>query len=642
MHGGLSPLQLALPLAAMLAGICSAPSAAGADAAQASFVSGDFFVTWRSSSGADIMYRGIPLLSTTGSELVVHRAWEQVFYRNSLGEPIGRISKGSGDATILTVTDRTEHFHFEKRIIARTDGTLRIEYAYEVLEPAEAELQVLFNVGAAWLDGARYHASIAGQQREGALELPESGRTDPWAGATEQAFATDYGTLTVRCERGLNLLCRPDSGAMWWAQQMRRGEIYRAVIDVAIVPGPAADTGIALTALQAPERVRDGRAAFALGIARSDRGPRRISVQAQTTAGDESGPPVTVAISAEPTLARAWTPVSGMGQRTCEIIIADADSGKELLRLGPLHVRADPFIQAMPRQSLYTDEEVGEIMLRIAEDLPAEELEVIVRAGDAEPTTHTFSHHSPRIPLGLDALPEGLSDVRCQLVRRGDVLATAATQIRKAPPKPNEVKIDHATGSLIADGLPFIPFGFYTYFPLTEGVMDEEVVRGFTLFSPYHRGPHDAEELAQIRAYLDRCAQIGMRVNYHLMWANRREMTEQQWAQLREEVEMFRDHPALLTWYIADEPSADRVEHLERVYALVKELDPHHPVTIVFYRGAEHARLFDDCTDIVMGDPYPIPNNSVTYVSTMADALSDAFGWRKPLWIVPQAFGGNE
>ncbi|MGC9319972.1 MAG: hypothetical protein ACP5KN_18215, partial [Armatimonadota bacterium] len=616
-------------------------SAAEAADLNSSFVAGDFFVTWRSGEGATIVYRGVPLFAANPSEFIVHREWEDVYYRSNESEQRGRVAEAGG-GKVLTVRDRSEHFRFQKRIIARPDGALRLEYEYELLKPAEAELQVLFGVGRPWLHEARYRILTGGSERTGQLSVPETGRTDPWSNATQQTFATDCGTLSITSDRGLNLLCRPDGGALWWAQALARGETYRTVIDVRIEPGPALQTGLVLRGLEWSHRVRRGRGGFRLGIARKPDGPRRVTVQARLVEGGGAGGAVERALTEAPTTVECSAPVAGRGRRSYEVVVSDAASGEELLRLGPLDVEADPYIRAMPRLSLYTHEQRGEIIVRVSDDLEPEELAVIVDVEGAAPSRHRVTAHSTSLPVDISGLAEGVSPVRCQLLRGDDVLGVAETQLRTAAPKPNEVKIDNATGGLVADGLPFVPFGYYTYYPLKEGVMDEEVVRGFTLFSPYHGGPHDAEDMARIREYMDRCAEIGMRVNYHLMWPRRREMTDELWEQLRAEIRAFRDHPALLSWYIADEPSSPEVPRLERVYDLLKQLDPHHPVTVVFYRGAAHARQFERCMDIVMGDPYPIPHGSVTYVSSMADALREAFDGRKALWIVPQAFGGNE
>jgi len=125
----------------------------------------------------------------------------------------------------------------------------------------------------------------------------------------------------------------------------------------------------------------------------------------------------------------------------------------------------------------------------------------------------------------MSVVPDGETSVVCRLLRGGEELCAAFTTLRKAPPKPNEVKIDHRGLGLIVDGLPVLPVGFYTYKPVEES-MDSEIVNGFNLISPYHWGPHKADDLDSIEAYLDRCAEIGMKVNYHLIWAARAGLTE--------------------------------------------------------------------------------------------------------------------
>jgi hypothetical protein len=299
-------------------------------------------------------------------------------------------------------------------------------------------------------------------------------------------------------------------------------------------------------------------------------------------------------------------------------------------------------VRLFPRYSLITSEPQVEMVVTLAESLNLDGITVELTGPDLPPVRQAASSHQMRIPLEAKGLADGIYPVTCRVHRGHEILGEATASFQKAPPKPNEVKIDSLSRGLIVEGLPFVPFGFYTYYPLKEGIIDGEVVNGFNLFSPYHGGPHSPEQLQAIRQYLDRCAAVGMKVNYHLMWSNRSDLTPEQWDQLRTEIETFRDHPALLSWYIADEPSLEQVPHLSRVFSLVKALDPYHPVTIVFYQGGEHARQFSSCLDIVMGDPYPIPHGPVTAVSQMADALNQAFRFEKPLWIVPQAFGGNE
>ena len=549
-----------------------------------------------------------------------------------------------GGETVLTIRDRNEHFAMEKRIIVRADGGVRVEYEYEMLDPEKGELQLLFGIGKPWIHESGYRLVVNGQERTGELKCPDTGRIDPWSGASEQAFTTSYGTLSVKTERPLNLLCTPNGGSLWYPQAMQRGEKYTQAVDVRIEPGPAAQTGVTLAGVDWVKTVRDGRARFTVRLARAAGGPERVEVRAERTSGGEAtaGEPVAVALGEKPTEATCEGRVDERGQVTLAVVVTNPADGKEVLRIAPLLVESSPYVRMMPRLSLYTSEKQAEMVVDLADDLKLDDLSVALSGPNLPETRLKATGQRLIAPVELAGLPDGTSEVTCQVLRGNEAMAETRAQVRKAPPKANEVKIDNISRSLIVDGLPFVPFGFYTYYPLKEGVMDEEVVRGFNLFSPYHGGPHSAEDQQAILSYLDRCAAIGMKVNYHLMWSNKREVTEDDWARLRAEIETVRDHPALLSWYIADEPGVERAAHLDKVNALLKELDPYHPVTIVFYQGPEVAREFVNAMDIVMGDPYPIPGNPPTFVNRMADELNTVFDFRKPLWIVPQAFGGNE
>jgi hypothetical protein len=83
-------------------------------------------------------------------------------------------------------------------------------------------------------------------------------------------------------------------------------------------------------------------------------------------------------------------------------------------------------------------------------------------------------------------------------------------------------------------------------------------------------------------------------------------------------------------------------EKLEEIYNTVKEIDPWHPVSIVFMAPFLSARKYSNSFDIVMADPYPLPDLSVEMVGDVAGQLRKEFYGSKPVWIVPQAFGGGE
>ena len=120
---------------------------------------------------------------------------------------------------------------------------------------------------------------------------------------------------------------------------------------------------------------------------------------------------------------------------------------------------------------------------------------------------------------------------------------------------------------------------------------EEEVVRGFNMISPYQTIL--PETFKDRKAYMDRCAQIGMKVHYNLLslaggggidsrikGLNAEEKKER----LVSEIKAFMDHPALLAWYISDEPNGYKIppETLEELYSIIKKTDPWHPVSMVF------------------------------------------------------------
>jgi hypothetical protein len=120
-------------------------------------------------------------------------------------------------------------------------------------------------------------------------------------------------------------------------------------------------------------------------------------------------------------------------------------------------------------------------------------------------------------------------------------------------------------------------------------------------------------------AYMDRCAQLGMKVNYNLLSvtggggvsSKMDGITDSQKKELLiAEIKTLMNHPALLAWYISDEPTGNKVtpETLKDIYMVVKKTDPWHPVSIVFMAPFTSANAYSDALDIVMADPYPVPD----------------------------------
>lgn len=309
-----------------------------------------------------------------------------------------------------------------------------------------------------------------------------------------------------------------------------------------------------------------------------------------------------------------------------------------------------PEYRARTRQNYYTKEPEGQFMVWAPRARGGAAIAVDVLLGD------TLIAEDEAIGLARPALVtfplparRGRHTLKCRFKAAGKVVTEIPVEVVVLRPRANAVKIDRFTGGLIVNDLPYFPCGFYCYSPVQPTLPEEEAVKGFNMMSPYQQNTPGG--LAQRRAYMDRCAALGMKVHYQLLsiaggggvyGAEADEAAAKQ-AQLKAEIREFRDHPALLAWYIADEPSAKDVspEHLIRTRALIRSLDPYHPVTVVFMY-TKSVREYAEAMDIVMVDKYPVPVQPVTKVADFTRELVGAFRYEKPVWFVPQAFGGHE
>ena len=135
------------------------------------------------------------------------------------------------------------------------------------------------------------------------------------------------------------------------------------------------------------------------------------------------------------------------------------------------------------------------------------------------------------------------------------------------------------------------------------------------------------------------------------------EPSPQKTRELEEYVTLLKDHPALLGYYIADEPDGQGTNPawVSDTYAILKALDPYHPVTLVLNCMENPTSSIEDfinSAEVIMSDPYPLglrnrvgcdtcEGNVLDVAKRASKYLSDIAG-RKPFWMIPQAFGGEQ
>ncbi len=114
------------------------------------------------------------------------------------------------------------------------------------------------------------------------------------------------------------------------------------------------------------------------------------------------------------------------------------------------------------------------------------------------------------------------------------------------------------------------------------------------------------------------------------------------------QINAHRNHPAILSWYIADEPETHADEQCKpekalECYKIVKKVDPTKPVTIAF-TGNFGLPMFKASYDVAMPDLYPFPDRVQNnfdevnwYFFDAAKRLRRLPG-QKPFWAILQAY----
>ncbi len=304
------------------------------------------------------------------------------------------------------------------------------------------------------------------------------------------------------------------------------------------------------------------------------------------------------------------------------------------------------------RLSFYSFEKSGEMILLLPSSQSGRSLSIVLKINDRVTAEWKALRGTKiiRLPFTINMGP-GQYSVTAEITSANRSRYKAASNLTILRCKSNEIKTDRLTGGLIVSRKIFFPFGFYCYSPVYRTLPEEEVVKGFNMISPYQKIL--PATLGERRSYMDRCAQLGMKVHYNLLSVSGggglnsklENMTgEQKMEMLISEIKAFMDHPALLAWYISDEPNGNKIApgQLETIYRTIKEIDPWHPVSVVFMAPFQSAKKYENALDIVMADPYPVPNSAISQIGEVTAQLRSSFYGEKPVWIVPQAFGGNE
>jgi hypothetical protein len=223
----------------------------------------------------------------------------------------------------------------------------------------------------------------------------------------------------------------------------------------------------------------------------------------------------------------------------------------------------------------------------------------------------------------------------------------------------NAVRVD-AKGRTYVDGKPFMPVGFVLGH-VNHSILKDLAGSPFNCVMPYaslslgfeNSSKKGVERTTEV---LDACAAANIKVILSIKdlyenatWAGGRINCPPSWNDTKGEkeiltavIENFRNHPALIAWYTADEMSASYAPRLTERRRLVRKLDPWHPTWAINCTPQEIGRM-STVTDVTGIDPYPInkiDSNDMAAVDHFASKTQAALagdGQGLPLWVMPQA-----
>ncbi len=607
---------------------------------------------WDESSGLSAAYDGRTVLGGSTNPVVVYPPGWAWSYGAWKPEAMTVTVETQANRTILRIQCPDEKVPWTEVVSAGPGDRFTLEYTYRQEgwdQPMMSEV-CLFRPTVGWFVGAEFRATGDGGETTGRVPLQFEGTTNPFAGVRRAEFTTLFGSLAVEATRPVTLYDYAHRQNLWLGRDepFPRGEEQSWSAEFVFESKPFVVEGVRIEQVTAPDTVVGKPLEVRLALARENDGPERITarlVVATGEAGQGTDRPTShereVALGAEPAALALTVPLPEAGEYACHLeLLAD---GEPIYESPPMFVRVPRLLTALPGRAPYTNEANGEVLVNVDEQA-GDDLRLVVQGPGGE--LHAGRAEAGRritAPIALDQLPMGRSEIVASLYRGDNQIATDRCELLRAEPREHVVAVDNRGRGLIVDGLPFVPASFYTVYP--GAPVDEEAPLGFNLIAPYLPGDIEQRRAMRedLRQFLDRCAAVGLYVHLDIRSAATLPDSEEKWAWVQEEVKAFRDHPALLCWYLADEPELGSAspEACAEAYRRIKEWDPYHPITMVFCNSAAAAN-YADGMDVVMTDPYPLPHGSVTAVRDFCTRIRSDISDTLPLWVVPQAFGGGE
>lgn len=357
-------------------------------------------------------------------------------------------------------------------------------------------------------------------------------------------------------------------------------------------------------------------------------------------------------------------PVDGDGKAMVDVSLYDVSTQNLLARLQyKVDVSYTPMTLTLTspayRNTIYATQSIKEIAGNLEINLSADQLreaKLAVKLEDASGRVLGESElDSPELNTSFTLPVPGTMPVGDYLVKayltvpsESAVYETTRTLRRLGPPKGGrEVRLDENKITLV-DGKPFLPFGAMSIRPMED--FDEVAAQGYTAVHEYSFYWWDEKRQ---KDWLDRMHKLGLMVviypypepGFTRDGRPKQPLSPEEALKIRAFVEKWKDHPALLAWYLADEPELHSYlpERIRQIHEICQEVDPYHPTIVLNNTFGGIDTYGADC-DILMPNPFPGfykgrgARRSIEYAYRLVHHAAQANGGSKAIWSTPQAF----
>ncbi|MCS7180416.1 MAG: hypothetical protein NZ891_03590 [bacterium] len=296
------------------------------------------------------------------------------------------------------------------------------------------------------------------------------------------------------------------------------------------------------------------------------------------------------------------------------------------------------------RNSIYSTQKLEEIVVKVRLCLKEDKIkgtntEILIVDKGNNTITRKIDTSKKEANFNLEVpQTEGEYKIVGKLIKEGQTMFESNIPLYKlAPSKGNEVYVDENL-NLILNGKPIMPIMWWAEMSYAEEIVETGA---------------DGLISWPSKSYLDKLKDLKLFAEVSLFTieelksflVGKETLSEQAKENITKKIKSIKDHPALLFYYLVDEPEIRNIgpNVLKEAYQLIKELDPYHPIQITndTVKGIE---TYIECADLFFPDPYIHPiidgtsKQPMKYIIAFMEEVRKAGKGRKFIGITPQVF----